>query len=130
MAPFLRPKRKVPLRRKLHLVNDVLSKTDYSERASTTASVKKKKNKIRVCKEFSTDMYLETYAYPPPSSEDIRKFGRMFSKLHLSGVCSKTPEEKECTMHLTINTHNGLYIYHIAIRNKRHFPTNHGYVIE
>eukprot|EP00106_Octopus_bimaculoides_P016627 XP_014784069.1 PREDICTED: uncharacterized protein K02A2.6-like [Octopus bimaculoides] len=115
-VPVFKPKRAVPF-----AVNEefdrceklgVIEKIDYSESASPTVYVKKKK--IRACADFSIGLNecLMTYSYSLLSLEEIfakLNGGKSFSKLDLLEAYLQLQVKEECLKLLTINTHKGLY---------------------
>ena len=119
-TPIFPPKRQVPFLTLANIDNElerleklgVIEKTYYSPRESPIVYVEKK-NKTRVCADYSTGLNdcLKQINYPNPSAEVVfaqLNGGRIFSKLDLSEAYKQIPVEEKCAEILTINSHKGL----------------------
>ncbi|XP_055542868.1 uncharacterized protein K02A2.6-like [Wyeomyia smithii] len=94
----------------------ILKPVDHSDWAAPIVAVRKPNGQIRICADFSTDLYnvLEPNQYPLPLPEDI--FTKMagciiFSHLDLSNVYLQVAVDQQSQHLLTINTYKGLFQY-------------------
>ncbi|XP_052831756.1 uncharacterized protein K02A2.6-like [Octopus bimaculoides] len=97
---------------KLESLN-IIEKIDHADSAAPAVYVKKK-NKLRVCADFSARLndYLLTHNNPLPSPEEVfakLNGGKSFLKLYLSEAYPQIQLLEDCIHLLIINTHFGFY---------------------
>ena len=93
-----------------------ISPVKHSQWATPIVPVPKKDGKFRICGDYKVTLnqVLLVEEYPLPTPEELFSTlagGKIFSKLDLSQAYLQLPVEKESKKYLTINTHQGLYVY-------------------
>ena len=93
-----------------------ISPVKHSQWATPIVPVPKKDGKFRICGDYKVTLnqVLLVEEYPLPTPEELFSTlagGKIFSKLDLSQAYLQLPVEKESKNYLTINTHQGLYVY-------------------
>ena len=93
-----------------------ISPVTHSQWATPIVSVPKKDGKFRICGDYkvTVNQVLMVEEYPLPTPEELFSTlagGKVFSKLDLSQAYLQLPVDEESKQYLTINTHQGLYVY-------------------
>ena len=93
-----------------------ISPVTHSQCATPIVSVPKKDRKFRICGDYKVTvnqvLMVEEYLLPTPEELfSTLAGGKVFSKLNLSQVYLQLPVDEESKQYLTINTHQGLYVY-------------------
>ena len=94
----------------------VISPVTHSQWAAPIVAVPKKDGKFRICGDYKVtiNQALAVDEYPLPTPEELFSTlagGKVFSKLDLSQAYLQVPVDEASKPYLTINTHQGLYVY-------------------
>ena len=93
-----------------------ISPVTHSQWATPIVPVPKKDGKFRICGDYkvTVNQVLTVEEYPLPTPEELFSTlsgGKIFSKLDLSQAYLQLPVNEESKPYLTINTHQGLFVY-------------------
>lgn len=93
-----------------------ISPVSHSEWATPIVPVPKKDGKFCICGDYKVRvnqvLAIEEYLLPTPEELfSTLSGGKIFSKLDLSQAYLQLPVQEESKPYLTINTHQGLYVY-------------------
>ena len=97
------------------LENDgILTKVDWSDRATPVVSFAKKDGSVRLCGDFKVSLnnQLKVDQYPLPRVDDVFASlagGQRFTKIDLRQAYLQLEMEDESKEYLVLNTHKGLY---------------------
>lgn len=94
----------------------IISPVAHSKWAAPIVPVPKKDGKFRICGDYkvTVNQALAVEEYPLPAPEELFATlagGKVFSKLDLSQAYLQLPMDESSKEFLTINTHQGLYVY-------------------
>ena len=92
----------------------VIRPVEFSQWAALIVPIVKGDGTIRISGDYK--LTVKTDAYPLPRIEDLFASltgGQLFTKLDLAHEYQQVPLDKDSQLVTTINTHKGLYCYHL-----------------
>ena len=104
----------------------IIEKVNISDWATPLVPVVKPDGSVRLCGDYkiTVNLVLQVDHYPMPTPEDLFATfagGTLFSKIDLSQVYNQVLLEPESREYLTVNTHKGLYRYHLEWPRPQHY---------